>query len=87
MKRPLTILASLLTVALATQCVPNDTSKVAYDKAVELGMPEGNKLSAAMKRAVEWPERDNTWFIEYKTMPLKGDLAYEEGVVRFNLVQ
>lgn len=25
---------------------------------------------------------DNKWFFEYKMEPLKGDLAYEEGVVR-----
>lgn len=52
------------------------------EKAAVLGVPKGNKLSAAMMRAMEWPERDNSWFIEYETMPLKGDLAYEEGVVR-----
>ncbi len=51
-------------------------------KMVEFGVPSGNKLSAAMKRAFEWKERDNSWFVEYKVMPLKGDFAYEEGVVR-----
>ncbi len=51
-------------------------------KALELGVPKGNHLSAAMQRAVRWKDRDNTWFIEYETMPLKGDLAYEKGVVR-----
>lgn len=62
---------------------PNDDS-VNYDqsKADSLGIPRGNKLSAAMKRAIKWPQHDNSWFFEYKTMPLKGDLAYEEGVVR-----
>lgn len=58
-----------------------------YDKerAAYFGVPEGNKLSASMQRAMNWPEdreADNSWFIEYKTMPLKGDLAYEKGVVR-----
>ena len=52
------------------------------EKALDLGVPKGNKLSAAMQRAIDWKERDNTWFIEYSTMPLKGDLAYEKGVVR-----
>ena len=51
-------------------------------RAAALGVPKGNKLSAAMKRAVKWDNTDNRWFFEYKTMPLKGDLAYEEGVVR-----
>ncbi|MFI3268774.1 MAG: family 43 glycosylhydrolase [Rikenellaceae bacterium] len=52
-------------------------------KCVKYGVPEGNKLSAAMKRAMQWREDlDNSWFIEYREMDLKGDLAYEEGVVR-----
>ncbi len=86
MLKQLTLCGAL--VALASSCCgvaesgscdqQNDSEKMAY-----YGVPEGNKLSAAMKRAMEWPEdRDNTWFIEYKTMPLKGDLAYEPGVVR-----
>ena len=51
------------------------TDDSAYDqrKADSLGIPKGNKLSAAMKRAMEWPQRDNSWFFEYKMMPLKGE--------------
>ncbi|MFR9499753.1 MAG: family 43 glycosylhydrolase [Rikenellaceae bacterium] len=62
----------------------DQTTATNYDKkkAAMYGVPEGNKLSASMMRAMEWPERDNSWFIEYNTMPLKGDFAYEDGVVR-----
>ncbi|WP_371930950.1 glycoside hydrolase family 117 protein [Lewinella sp. JB7] len=49
-----------------------------------LGITDPEHLSAASKRALQWPKegRSNEWFLEYKTMDLKGDLAYEEGVVR-----
>ncbi|WP_414458249.1 glycoside hydrolase family 117 protein [Flavobacterium sp. NG2] len=41
-------------------------------------------LSAATKRALQWDQNlGNEWFIEFGDLkPLKGDLAYEEGVVR-----
>lgn len=48
-----------------------------------LGITNKDKLSAASKRALEWPaDLGNEWFFEYKVEDLKGDLAYEEGVVR-----
>ncbi|MBU2950830.1 family 43 glycosylhydrolase [Tamlana agarivorans] len=49
-----------------------------------LGITDVNHLSAASKRALEWPtDLGNDWFIEFSNLqPLKGDLAYEEGVVR-----
>lgn len=49
-----------------------------------LGITNADHLSAASKRALLWPDdaRSNEWFLEYKTEDLKGDLAYEEGVVR-----
>ncbi len=68
-----------------TQTTSNVPTPTDYDKALaaEFGVPQGNKLSASMLRAMQWPtDRDNSWFIEYEMMPLKGDLAYEEGVVR-----
>ncbi len=48
-----------------------------------LGITNRDKLSAASKRALKWP-RDigNEWFFDYQVEDLKGDLAYEEGVVR-----
>ncbi len=49
-----------------------------------LGITDVNHLSAASKRALQWPtDLGNDWFIEFSQLqPLKGDLAYEEGVVR-----
>ena len=47
-----------------------------------LGITTPDKLSAASKRALQWPDVGNEWFIEYEVYDLKGDFAYEEGVVR-----
>lgn len=47
-----------------------------------LGITNPDKLSAATKRALKWPRIGNEWFIEFQTQDLKGDFAYEEGVVR-----
>ncbi len=49
-----------------------------------LGITDTNHLSAASKRALKWPtDLGNEWFIQFGPLqPLKGDLAYEEGVVR-----
>ena len=50
----------------------------------ELGITNRDSLSAASKRALQWPQDlGNEWFIQFSNLkPLKGDLAYEEGVVR-----
>ena len=48
-----------------------------------LGITDRNHLSAASIPALKWPNIGNEWFIEFGDLkPLKGDLAYEEGVVR-----
>ena len=47
-----------------------------------LGITDKNHLSAASKRALQWDKWDNGWFIEFEMFDLKGDFAYEEGVVR-----
>ena len=47
-----------------------------------LGITNRDKLSAASKRALAWPKIGNEWFGEFQVFDLKGDLAYEEGVVR-----
>ncbi|QCX40367.1 glycosyl hydrolase [Aureibaculum algae] len=49
-----------------------------------LGITHKDKLSAASKRALKWDQNlGNEWFIEFSALqPLRGDLAYEEGVVR-----
>lgn len=50
----------------------------------DLGITNRDSLSAASKRALLWPQDlGNEWFIQFSDLkPLKGDLAYEEGVVR-----
>ena len=49
----------------------------------KLGITNAEHLSAASKRALNWPDIGNEWFIEFSSLqPLKGDLAYEEGIVR-----
>ncbi len=50
----------------------------------KLGITDPNHLSAASKRALQWPQDlGNEWFLEFGDYkPLKGDLAYEKGVVR-----
>ncbi len=49
----------------------------------QLGITNPDKLSAASKRALMWPDDlSSEWFFEYNVYDLKGDLAYEEGVVR-----
>ncbi len=50
-----------------------------YDR---LGITNPDKLSAASKRALAWPKLSNEWFGQFQVFDLKGDLAYEEGVVR-----
>lgn len=50
-----------------------------YDR---LGITNPENLSAASKRALQWPKLSNEWFCEFEVFDLKGDLAYEEGIVR-----
>ena len=48
----------------------------------KLGITSKNHLSSASKRALMWPEVGNEWFVHFDSLnPLKGDLAYEEGIV------
>ena len=46
--------------------------------------PTDRKLSLASQRAIErgYDQRSAAYFIEFKEEPLKGDFAYEEGVIR-----
>jgi len=46
------------------------------------GITNRDSLSAASKRALNWPKLSNDWFVEFEVYDLKGDFAYEEGVVR-----
>ncbi len=57
--------------------------KITDEKLDKLGITNREYLSAASKRALQWPDSlTNEWFGEFKVYDLKGDLAYEEGVVR-----
>ncbi|NNG11595.1 MAG: family 43 glycosylhydrolase [Arenibacter sp.] len=88
------LVASLLVLACNDQNrtslnkndMDNTESKVGVSEAQldKLGITDPNHLSAASKRALQWPtDLGNEWFIEFGPLqPLKGDLAYEEGVVR-----
>ena len=69
----------------------NETKSISNSQEIEitdaqqdfLGITNKDKLSAASKRALKWPtDLGNEWFFEYSMHDLKGDLAYEEGVVR-----
>lgn len=71
-------------LALCAPCLaeaPTDT-KIPPEKIDHLGITNPDKLSAASKRALQWPDIGNEWFIEHQTYDLKGDFAYEKGVVR-----
>lgn len=64
-------------------CSINKNPKVSQAEMDRLGITDSKHLSAASKRALAWPNRGNEWFLEFDEIkPLKGDLAYEEGVVR-----
>ncbi len=65
--------------------IPNEedqTLEITDAQLDKLGITDREHLSAASKRALEWPDLGNEWFGEFQVSDLKGDLAYEEGVVR-----
>ena len=59
-----------------------EAPEITDEKLDHLGITNREYLSAASKRALAWPERSNEWFGEFQVQDLKGDLAYEEGIVR-----
>ncbi|BAX78951.1 glycoside hydrolase family 117 protein [Labilibaculum antarcticum] len=59
-----------------------DVSQYSEQDFDRLGITDKDHLSAASKRALKWDKLGNEWFIEFEVSDLKGDLAYEEGVVR-----
>ena len=94
LKTKFLIYLSLITLLIScnsnTQVSPADNDensnsmKITQKQIDHLGITNINHLSAASKRALKWPiNLGNDWFIEFGGLqPLKGDLAYEEGVVR-----
>ncbi len=77
--RLLTLVASLMlsTCALSQETITPTPEQVDY-----FGITNPNKLSAATKRALQWKRLGNEWYVQFTLHDLKGDLAYEEGVVR-----
>ena len=62
-----------------------ETIELSDEKQDFLGITNKDKLSAASKRALLWKDEllhNNDWYFEYNVYDLKGDFAYEEGVVR-----
>lgn len=85
------ILPLLLLLALQSCNQPESSDQdgatvevgISDEKLDHLGITNRDYLSAASKRALAWPDDlNNEWFGEFKVEDLKGDLAYEEGVVR-----
>ncbi|WP_339751073.1 glycoside hydrolase family 117 protein [Algoriphagus aquimarinus] len=87
-------ITSLMGIVLLQSCSPSNQGEkeaipseqettVTPEQLDKLGITNADHLSAASKRALKWPNIGNEWFIEFSDLqPLKGDLAYEEGVVR-----
>ena len=77
------LLASFLGCTVASQQPSDNSQQAITDEDLDrLGITHRDKLSAASKRALAWPKIGNEWFGEFQVFDLKGDLAYEEGVVR-----
>ena len=78
------------TCLILTACETSGSDQTSTESPIEitdekldfLGITSRDHLSAASKRALAWPDRSNEWFGEFSVQDLKGDLAYEEGVVR-----
>jgi len=89
MKRTIYFLTAVLLLTLIS-CVQNqspskellDNKSYSDEELDHLGITDKNHISAASKRALQWPKIGNEWFFEYAVQDLNGDLAYEEGVVR-----
>ncbi len=58
------------------------TDEISDEQLDFLGITNKEYLSAASKRALKWPKVGPEWFGEFQVEDLKGDLAFEEGVVR-----
>ncbi len=91
MKKPNYLIQLFALVLALSSCTTNteklkssqdDFSKVTDEELDFYGITNRDYLSAASKRALKWPKLGNEWFIEFEVFDLKGDFAYEEGVVR-----
>ncbi|MDO6470440.1 family 43 glycosylhydrolase [Maribacter sp. 1_MG-2023] len=95
MKKNIIKLLSIACLFIFTACSETKKTEKETDKVEEkivvtdelideLGITNRDSLSAASKRALQWSQDlGNEWFIQFSDLkPLKGDLTYEEGVVR-----
>lgn len=84
----LRLLVVYIALGLITSCTQENvteekTMEISDEKLDKLGITNREYLSAASKRALAWPDDlTNEWYGEFQVFDLKGDLAYEEGVVR-----
>ena len=76
------LLLLILTLGLTHTAMAQDNAIPTSEQIDFLGITTPDKLSAASKRALQWPNIGNEWFVEFRTRDLKGDFAYEEGVNR-----
>ncbi|GAA4820755.1 glycoside hydrolase family 117 protein [Algivirga pacifica] len=85
------IVLGMAVLAVLSGCATQPMNKQSEEQAIEitdekmdfLGITNKEYLSAASKRALAWSDDlNNEWFGEFTVHDLKGDLAYEEGVVR-----
>ena len=84
------IVVTSITLLLLASCKTQDQEKgtlndipiITEEQADELGITDKTHLSAASIRALKWPNIGNEWYCEFEIFDLKGDFAYEEGVVR-----
>ena len=68
--------------AMVFACANCPSVGYAEDKYERLGITNREHLSAASKRALAWPELSNNWYGDFRVRDLKGDFAYQPGVVR-----
>lgn len=87
------VLIIFLICHLLTSCINDNKNQndkglditISKEKIDFLGITNVDKLSAASKRALKWSDQqlyNNDWYFEYNLFDLKGDLAFQEGVVR-----
>lgn len=79
------LLVTTICGAQRTTISEEELKNITQEQIDHLGITDINHLSSASMRALKWPtDLGNEWFIEFSDLkpPLKGDLAYEEGVVR-----
>ena len=87
------VLIIFLICHLTTSCINDNKNQndigldntISKEKLDFLGITNVDKLSAASKRALKWSDQqlyNNDWYFEYNLFDLKGDLAFQEGVVQ-----